>query len=223
MWHSQIPEWSKQQGERSRAGREQRILEYGLNPSKCGYCESSLPYDKRHSKFCNNSCAASSNNVGNRKHGQDPGGCKVCGKKLPYSKRDHCSRECAKVTAGKRKEERYQKFIQDWLAGLKNGQCGESVCSHIKRYLFEKHNSKCQTCGWGCVNPVTGKIPLTIHHDNGDWKDNRPSNLKLLCPNCHSLTPTYGSKNRGNGRVTRRVKRHAAMVFNGPASLTASQ
>jgi 5-methylcytosine-specific restriction endonuclease McrA len=32
-------------------------------------------------------------------------------------------------------------------------------------------------------------------------------NLNLLCPNCHSLTPTYGSLNKGNGRLKRRINR----------------
>ena len=29
---------------------------------------------------------------------------------------------------------------------------------------------------------------------------NKEENLILLCPSCHSLTPTYGARNKGKGR-----------------------
>lgn len=43
-------------------------------------------------------------------------------------------------------------------------------------------------------------IPLDIHHIDGDFKNDKKENLKLLCKNCHAQTETYGSKNNGNGR-----------------------
>ena len=39
------------------------------------------------------------------------------------------------------------------------------------------------------------EIPLEVHHLNGDNKDNDPSNLQLVCPNCHALTDFYRGKN----------------------------
>ena len=53
------------------------------------------------------------------------------------------------------------------------------------------------------MNPYTGKIPLEVDHIDGDYTNNNENNLTLLCPNCHSLTPTYKGANSGRGRKTR--------------------
>ncbi len=77
------------------------------------------------------------------------------------------------------------------------------VSNHIKKYLFEKNNCKCEKCGWGETNKFTGNIPLEIHHKDGDYTNNKEENLQLLCPNCHSLTESYKSHNK-NGRKGRK-------------------
>ncbi len=53
----------------------------------------------------------------------------------------------------------------------------------------------CEHCGWA-EKTIDGYIPLELDHINGDRHDNRIENLRILCPNCHSLTPTY----RGRGK-----------------------
>ena len=52
----------------------------------------------------------------------------------------------------------------------------------------------CESCGleeWLGV-----QIPLELHHINGDNRDNRLENIRLLCPNCHALTETYRGRNK---------------------------
>lgn len=51
---------------------------------------------------------------------------------------------------------------------------------------------KCENCG--LFEWRGKKLPLELEHINGNHKDNRLDNLLLLCPNCHSLTPTWRRK-----------------------------
>jgi 5-methylcytosine-specific restriction endonuclease McrA len=49
----------------------------------------------------------------------------------------------------------------------------------------------------GCLRTewMGSAIPLEVDHRDGDRLNNELSNLRLLCPNCHALTPTYRGKN----------------------------
>jgi len=65
-----------------------------------------------------------------------------------------------------------------------------------KRLFFEKIlPPKCSLCGWA-KESIDGRIPLELDHINGDRNDNRIENLRILCPNCHSLQPTHRGKNK---------------------------
>lgn len=81
----------------------------------------------------------------------------------------------------------------------------------LKRRLFKEGYKKavCEECGWSEQSP-NGRVPLELDHINGDRRDNRIENLRILCPNCHSLKPTHRGRNikarRGGG-----TGRHATL------------
>jgi len=65
----------------------------------------------------------------------------------------------------------------------------------VKEYLnFKYECSCCKITEWN-FKPVK----LEIDHINGDNTDNRPENLRYLCPNCHSQTETYKGRNINSG------------------------
>jgi len=62
---------------------------------------------------------------------------------------------------------------------------------------FKEHKcEKCERYEW-----LGDIIPIELHHINGNCRDNRLENLQILCPNCHTLTDNYGSKNIKMKRV----------------------
>lgn len=101
----------------------------------------------------------------------------------------------------------YNEYINRWKNGLETGIRGKcDISNHIRRYLFEKYNCSCEICGWGKKNEYTNKIPLQIHHVDGNCINNTEDNLMLLCPNCHSLTNTFGNLNKNSKRNNRNKK-----------------
>lgn len=71
---------------------------------------------------------------------------------------------------------------------------------NLKRRLLDAGVLPFRCAGCGLAEWLGGPIPLELDHVDGDRENNDISNLKLLCPNCHALTPTYRGRNIRIGR-----------------------
>ena len=70
----------------------------------------------------------------------------------------------------------------------------------LKARLFEKgiKQNICEVCGQdGMWN--SKKLKMQLDHINGINDDHRLKNLRMICPNCHTQTPTFSGKHKSSG------------------------
>lgn len=175
-----------------RKNKENRIIEYNKNPSRCNNCNSSLEYSKRNNKYCSSSCSATKNNLGINRHNTDTSKTCKCGVVF-NSKGTYCSSSCYSYYAA-------NNTYLDWLV---NYASVKKLPSGVRRVLILKANNKCSLCGWGEINKYSGNYSLILDHIDGNSENNSPNNLRIICPNCDSLLPTYKALNKGKGRSSR--------------------
>lgn len=65
----------------------------------------------------------------------------------------------------------------------------------LKLLEFGYLNNVCAKCGLG-DNWNGGKLILQLDHIDGNRYNCEINNLRILCPNCHSQTNTFGNKNQ---------------------------
>ncbi len=168
----------------------------------CKGCGTPLPYEKRRNSYCSHSCASCHTQKGVPRRLTIC--CSRCGKSFRPKSRGHryCSGSCAT-------QARLEALTERWLKGQAAGGSWYGIAGYARRWLVQQQGERCALCGWAEVNPRSGKIPLQVNHIDGNPENHRPGNLQLLCPNCHSLTPSFGGLNRGNGRKQRYAQARA--------------
>jgi hypothetical protein len=76
-----------------------------------------------------------------------------------------------------------------------------------KDLLLKETNYACSQCGYNKTRSCGSSI-LEVDHINGDISDNSRENLRVLCPNCHALTPTFRNwGNTGNQKISKRLRK----------------
>jgi hypothetical protein len=192
---------------------------YYSQPIICKECGKSHSFEKRKNKFCSQNCAAIYTNKNRckcdsiihkeQKHDSIKettqrqvkyNNCINCS--MLTKNKKYCSQKC-------QKEYQVKKRVEDW----KNDKQSEEKHSppFFKKFLTDKYGYKCSVCGISEWNDKT--IGLELEHKDGNSYNNIEENLCLICPNCHSQTDTYKSKNKGNGRHSRRKRYQLGLSY----------
>ena len=116
------------------------------------------------------------------------GTCLNCNNKIDKRK-IYCNRKCL-----------MSYIVKQWSLGNESTPITSNILNHIKSYLIEVRGESCEECGWNKIHPNTGKVPIDLHHKDGNSQNNKQENLILVCPNCHRWAHLHLGSNRGRGR-----------------------
>ncbi len=85
----------------------------------------------------------------------------------------------------------HKRDLNDYLSNKITIQSHQLKMRLLSEKVFDHKCYSCNLTSW-----LDCPIPLELDHINGNHDDNSLYNLRLLCPNCHALTPTHAGKNK---------------------------
>lgn len=101
-------------------------------------------------------------------------------------------------------EYRKKEIIDKWKNDPNSANVKIGLSRTIRNLLLKLADNKCQLCNFEGYNPISGNTILEIDHIDGNYKNNCAENLRVLCPNCHAMSPNYKALNKGSGRSFRK-------------------
>lgn len=155
----------------------------------CPVCKESFTANYTEQTTCSHKC---SNSFFVRKQPRKKYTCIVCEKEsLAKTKgaNKYCSNKCQQEFEYKNKT----------LINFNNGKI--HTPKTLRNILAKERGNRCEICN--IIDWKSSPISFQLDHIDGNAGNNLPSNLRLLCPNCHSQTESFAGKNRGNGRKSR--------------------
>lgn len=123
------------------------------------------------------------------KNEKEPHYCKFCGEKIQTTGKKFCSQYCANEY---RKAEKYA----DYLNHQEEFSDNEIKYEWLKPHILNEQNNKCAICD--CIPMHNGKeLHFVMDHIDGNARNNKRDNLRMICPNCDSQLDTYKARNIG--------------------------
>lgn len=157
------------------------------NERYCNECSIQIYKLESNGSFCSRTCAAKRNNRVTPKRVRKNLGsflCLSCSKEQVQkhnSKGLYCNAVC----------QQNHQWETVTKPRIMTGECTEPKT--IRRFLIERDGPGCSDCG--TIEWKGTPMTMDVDHIDGDHTNNSPDNFRLLCPNCHRQTPTWGKKN----------------------------
>jgi hypothetical protein len=141
-------------------------------------------------KFCSRSCANSRTFTAETKDKKRNSNLKFYSNFTPEERKELQAQKDTKFDAYARQLRVQQKNLEtSWSRPYEEMRQGS-----LRKRLLHERNHTCEQCGIG--NEYNGKpLSLELDHVDGNSNNNKVENLRILCPNCHSQTPTHRAKN----------------------------
>lgn len=109
------------------------------------------------------------------------------------------------------KEEKQTRDISISIEEILRGEHPHYQTAHLRRRLITEgiKELKCEMEGCQTCDP---NVLYSLDHIDGNSRNHILSNLRILCPNCHSKTSTFGGKNKVNSKGINNFKTDQEMI-----------
>lgn len=180
---------------------------------KCENCDKEHDGSYGSGRFCSSECARGFSTKAKRSEINTQVSKKLIGRKTRnyYSvygldkkhKKSKIKKEYLNLTFEEKWKIINDKRKKTWNEKIMGADYSTLSFDRLRARIILEQNGKCKKC---TLSEWMGEpLPLELEHIDGNHHNNERINIEALCPNCHSLTPTWRGRNQRN-RNYRRIK-----------------